>query len=65
MARRPLKPRLNEGDRSYLGKICDPTRGSRAALTGRASAKPRPVTLPHVKFLDDTEDAICRAPDTD
>jgi hypothetical protein len=65
MARRPLHPRLSEGERSYLGKIGDPTRGSRAALTGRATAKPRPVTLPHIKFLDDTEDAICRAPDTD
>lgn len=57
MARRPLKPRLSEGDRPYLGKIGDPRRGSRAALTGRASATPRPVTLPHVPFLDDTEDA--------
>ena len=56
-SRRASTSRLGAGERSYLGKLSDPSR-MRASSTGRPRIEPRPVSLPHIPFLDDDSAAI-------
>ena len=58
MPRRPLKPRLSPGERSYLGKLAA-SRDTPSRSTSHDATKVRqaPVTLPSVPFIDKEETA--------
>lgn len=58
MPRRPLKPRLSPGERSYLGKLAaSRDTPSRSTSHDATRVKQAPVTLPAVSFLDKKDSA--------
>lgn len=57
---RTVRDRLSTGERSYLSSLgtSPRMRGSKSHVRARPPVTARPITLPHVPFLDDDGTAI-------